>query len=249
MDTIIQGVLEKIETEHKVKILFACESGSRAWGFASKDSDYDVRFIYIHEKDWYFGISEHRDIIQLPIDKVLDVTGWEVRKMLRLFRKSNASMYEYLQSPIIYRKDENFYNDLLHLAPDYFLPRAGFHHYFNLARNCFENDLQADMVKVKKYFYALRSVLACKWVVDKNEIPPMEFGILREQMGEEHQAFINELLKVKEKGDEKLFVPKKVSLQQFIEDCLKHCEEKGMNLSEKQNSTEQLDILFRKLFD
>jgi len=94
MDSVIRGVLEKIEKEHKVKILFAWESGSRAWGFASKDSDYDVRFIYVHEKNWYFGIDDQRDVIELPVNEVLDVNGWDVRKALRLFRKSNAPLYE-----------------------------------------------------------------------------------------------------------------------------------------------------------
>ena len=94
MDSKIKEVLEIIEKEHKVKILFACESGSRAWGFASKDSDYDVRFIYVHEKNWYFGIDDQRDVIELPVNEVLDVNGWDVRKALRLFRKSNAPLYE-----------------------------------------------------------------------------------------------------------------------------------------------------------
>lgn len=249
MDSIIKEVLEKIEKEHKVKILHDCESGSRAWGFASKDSDYDVRFTYVHEKEWYLGIDEHRDVIELPVDKVLDVTGWEVRKMLRLFRKSNASMYEYLRSPVVYRKDESFYNSLTKLAPDFFIPRAGFHHYFNLARNCFENDLQSDVVKVKKYFYALRSALACKWIVDKNEIPPMEFRILRTLMGKEYESTIDDLLHIKEHGDEKLFVPKVISLQNYLKDCLEYCEEKGKALPEKHNSTEQLDVFFRKLLN
>ena len=249
MDTIIQGVLEKIEKEHKVKILFAWESGSRAWGFASKDSDYDVRFIYVHEKNWYFGIDDQRDVIELPVNEVLDVNGWDVRKALRLFRKSNAPLYEWLQSPVIYKEDKSFYNEIFQLAPNYFLLRAGYHHYLSMTKNCFENELQSDTVKVKKYFYALRPVLACQWIVDRQEMPPMEFAALRQLIPNELQSEVDRLLKLKEQGDEKLFTSRITSIHQFVEGAIKYCEENGKNIQEKQNSTEQLDILFRKLFD
>jgi len=95
--------LDEIENKHGVKIIFACESGSRAWGFASEDSDYDVRFIYVHSKDWYLSIEKKRDVIELPLDEVLDINGWDIRKSLRLLRKSNAPLLEWLSSPIVYR--------------------------------------------------------------------------------------------------------------------------------------------------
>ena len=249
MNSKIKEVLEIIEKEHKVKILFACESGSRAWGFASKDSDYDVRFIYVHEKDRYFGIDDLRDVIELPVDEVLDVNGWDVRKALRLFRKSNSPLYEWLQSPVVYKKDKQFYNDLTQLAPNYFLLRAGYHHYLSMTKNCFENELQGDTVKVKKYFYALRPVLACQWIVDRQEMPPMEFAVLRQLIPNELQSEVDRLLKLKEQGNEKLFISRITSIHQFVEGTIKYCEENGKNIQEKQNSTEQLDVLFRKLFD
>jgi predicted nucleotidyltransferase len=249
MESVIRGVLEKIEKEHKVKILFACESGSKAWGFASKDSDYDVRFIYIHEKNWYFGIDDQRDVIELPVNEVLDVNGWDIRKALRLFRKSNAPLFEWLQSPVIYKEDKSFSNELFQLAPKYFLLRAGYHHYLSMTKSCFEHELQGDSVKVKKYFYALRPVLACQWIVDKQEMPPMEFAILRQLIPDELQTEVDKLLKLKEQGDEKLFTSRITSIHQFVEGAIKYCEENGKNIQEKQNPTEQLDILFRKQFD
>jgi uncharacterized protein len=249
MDSKIKEALEKIETDHKVKILYACESGSRAWGFASKDSDYDVRFIYVHEKNWYFGIEDQRDVIELPINAVLDINGWDVRKALRLFRKSNAPLYEWLQSPVVYKEDKPFFQDLFELSPTFFQLRVGYHHYLNMTKNCFENELQGETVKVKKYFYALRPVLACQWLVDKQEMPPMEFAVLRQLIPEALQADVDRLLELKGQGDEKLFTARIHTIHEFIATTIKYCEEKGGSLQEKHNPTDQLDVLFRKLFD
>ena len=101
--------LAEIEMEHDVRIIYACESGSRAWGVPSKDSDYDVRFIYAHPRDYYLSISPLRDVIELPIDPVFDINGWDIRKALSLLRKSNIRLLEWLQSPIVYvQSDEPF---------------------------------------------------------------------------------------------------------------------------------------------
>ena len=104
MRQIILRELANLEKEHQVKILFACESGSRAWGFPSQDSDYDVRFIYLHPQDWYLSIEveRKRDVIELPISDDLDITGWDLRKALQLFKKTNPPLLEWLGSPIIY---------------------------------------------------------------------------------------------------------------------------------------------------
>jgi predicted nucleotidyltransferase len=90
--------LKRIEKEEGVRILYACESGSRAWGFPSKDSDYDVRFIYIRPVDWYVSIYDKRDVIERPISDMLDINGWDLRKALNLFRKSNPPLLEWLKS-------------------------------------------------------------------------------------------------------------------------------------------------------
>ena len=118
-----------------------------------------------------------------------------------------------------------------------------------MTKNSFENELQSDTIKVKKYFYALRPVLACQWIVDRQEMPPMEFVVLRQLIPNELQSEVDKLLKLKEQGDEKLFISRITSIHQFVEGAIKYCEENGKNIQEKQNSTEQLDVLFRKLFD
>eukprot|EP01031_Cornospumella_fuschlensis_P048321 gene48321-59178_t len=98
--------LHRVERERNVTVLYACESGSRAWGFASSDSEYDVRFVYVEQPDWYLQVREPRDVIERPLDDELDVSGWELRKALRLLRNSNPTLLEWLDSPLVYRQDE-----------------------------------------------------------------------------------------------------------------------------------------------
>jgi hypothetical protein len=179
MTDLIQQKINNIEHNNQVRVLFACESGSRAWGFASPDSDYDVRFIYMQPRDNYLSIREQKDVIELPVTQELDVNGWDIRKALQLFLKSNGPLYEWLQSPIIYKEETGFANELRGLMHNYFSLRAGCHHYFSMARNTFESDLQGELVKLKKYFYALRPALACTWIIDRSSVPPMEFRVLR----------------------------------------------------------------------
>ena len=102
----IQAQLRRIEEEEHIKILLAVESGSRAWGFASPDSDYDVRFIYIRPTQDYLRLDSVRDVIELPIDEVLDINGWDLQKTLRLLHKSNPTLFEWFSSPIVYRETE-----------------------------------------------------------------------------------------------------------------------------------------------
>jgi len=114
-DAITATILERlaaIEHTELVHILYACESGSRAWGFASPDSDYDVRFIYVRPRDWYLSIDleRRRDVIERPIEGVLDINGWDLRKALQLMRKSNPPLFEWLHSPLVYRAQAEFRN-------------------------------------------------------------------------------------------------------------------------------------------
>jgi uncharacterized protein len=107
-DDIRSDILDRllaIEAEHGVRALYACESGSRGWGFASPDSDYDVRFIYVHPLPWYLRVSAQRDVIEVPISDELDINGWELRKALSLLKKGNATLIEWLDSPVVYRAD------------------------------------------------------------------------------------------------------------------------------------------------
>lgn len=247
MRTIIAEQLSMIEKTYGVKIIYACESGSRAWGFASPDSDYDVRFIYIRPLNDYLSIAEKKDTIELPVNEVLDIGGWDLRKVLQLFLKSNPPLYEWLQSPIHYIPNDQLKTDLLSLADKYFSARAACHHYISMAKNTFEGELQGNQVRIKKYFYALRPLLAASWIVHKHEPPPMEFSTLRSIVTDESwQQTIDALLLQKQGADEKTLIPPVALLQQWIADTIHYCNERSAALLPVKNDTIELDILFRK---
>ncbi|MFN3405363.1 MAG: DNA polymerase beta superfamily protein [Cytophagaceae bacterium] len=249
MYDIIINNLSRIEKEHNIKILYACESGSRAWGFPSKDSDYDVRFIYIRSKDWYLSIDERKDTLEFPINDVLDISGWDIRKSLKLLRASNAVVFEWLQSPIVYKEEPEFSNRMKALFPDFFSIRAGMHHYLSMAKNGYENELQGEQVKLKKYFYALRPVLACKWIAEKKETPPMEFGILRQLIHEQKELnlIIDQLLEQKSVGDEKDTLAPISILNSFIESEIKEAKKVCEEFEKQKGDSKVLDDLFREL--
>lgn len=169
--------LANAEAEHGVRILFAIESGSRAWGFASPNSDYDVRFVYMHEPSWYQAVDleERRDVIEYPIVDDIDLNGWDVRKALRLFWKSNPAFVEWIQSPITYIERGDFRADALRALADVYSPEKGLYHYRSMARTTYRGQLQDPMVRLKKYFYALRPLLAARWVARTGHAPPIEF--------------------------------------------------------------------------
>ena len=175
-EIIIQKLAE-IEQAEDIKILHAVESGSRAWGFPSPDSDYDVRFIYVRKPEFYLKLEKTRDVIELPINDMLDINGWDLNKTLRLLHSSNPTLFEWMSSPIIYKQTE-FIDQLRPIMDNYFSCKSGLYHYLSMAeRNCKEF-LQSDTVKVKKYFYVLRPVLACKWILHRQTKPPMLFSEL-----------------------------------------------------------------------
>jgi len=245
MKEIILEKLKDTERQFDIRILYACESGSRAWGFASPDSDYDVRFIYAHRMDYYLSIDDQRDVVELPINDVLDINGWELRKALRLFRKSNAPLFEWLQSPIVYRGDPTFVGEMRVLMSTNFSPRAGVHHYLSMARSVFESELSREIVKLKKYFYALRPILAAKWIADKKSVPPIEFESLRVFMPDRINTLVDELLSIKGKVDENFMIEKKSEINAFIDEGIRYCETR-VPLVNSNGDDGDLNKLFKK---
>jgi predicted nucleotidyltransferase len=245
-ETIIDK-LKEIEASQQVRILFACESGSRAWGFHSIDSDYDVRFVYVHNSDWYLSIEDKKDVIQLPVNEVLDISGWDVRKALKLFRSSNSVIYEWLQSPILYNKGNGFIQELFSLRGEYYSMRSGMHHYLSMAINSFQNDLQENRFKLKKYFYALRPILAACWIAEKKECPPMEFAKLRLLIADAViNQRINDLLDAKFKVDEKFEIQADPVLHEFLRERISFCETISKEMEPLRSSSHSLNKLFRK---
>ena len=173
----IQDNLNQIEEQYDVQILLAVESGSRAWGFASADSDYDVRFIYVHRPEEYLRIDPMKDVIEWQLDEVLDINGWDLRKALLAFAKGNPNIMEWANSPIIYRKSKHW-DALREAAMHYFSEKSALCHYYGTANSTLKGHLTGDSIRYKKYFYALRPLLCCRWIEKYHTAPPMEFAKL-----------------------------------------------------------------------
>jgi predicted nucleotidyltransferase len=202
--TQIEGELRRIEQEKGVCVIYACESGSRAWGFASSDSDYDVRFIYVHPTEWYLRVVTGSDTIERPIEGLLDASGWDLKKALQLLRKSNPPLLEWLQSPIVYRERTAVVQRIRDLMPVYYEPAACHYHYLHMAQGNYREFLQGDEVWLKKYFYVLRPVLACLWIERGYGVVPTEFQTLVERILDEGsvKTAVQDLIQRKKAGEE-----------------------------------------------
>lgn len=174
MKDLICEKLNEIERRENIKILHCVESGSRAWGFASTDSDYDVRFIYVRPKEFYLRLDKTRDVIEWQLDETLDINGWDVKKALQLLHKSNPTLFEWNSSPIVYKTTKEW-EGISKIINDYFFASAGIYHYLNTAKSNYREYLKGETVRLKKYFYVLRPLLACKWILAEGTPPPMLF--------------------------------------------------------------------------
>jgi len=218
MRSEILNKLQKIEAKHQIKIIYAVESGSRGWGFASQDSDYDVRFLYLHPVEWYLSIETKPDLIEEPINNLLDISGWDLKKALLLFRKSNPPLLEWLHSPIIYAEAYSTAKQLRTLETAYFAPVPTVYHYLHIAKNKIAEIQLTEHVKLKKYFYILRPLLACKWIIKYQTMPPMEFEHLLNaaDLNLELITEIQQLLAKKIAGQEVDLEPKNDLLADFF---------------------------------
>ena len=219
MRATVRDTLAAIERGHDVRVLFACESGSRGWGFASPDSDYDVRFVYVHRLPWYLAVDANRDVIEQPIGGELDVGGWELRKALQLLRDSNPTLLEWLRSPIVYRQEDAWATRLRGLAEDKFSPARGYHHYVSMARKNLREHLYHDVVRYKKYLYVLRPLLAARWIREGRGVPPMRFAelVAATSLDPALVTEIDALLEVKMRAGESATSPRWVGIHDFIE--------------------------------
>jgi len=248
---LIEPRLASIQTEHQVKILYACESGSRAWGFPSPDSDYDVRFVYIHPVEWYLKLDEDRDVIDLPIEDtpvgLLDIGGWDLRKTLRLLGKSNPVIWEWLQSPICYQLglDLREYRNIL---DPFYSPITACHHYLSISRNTIDQALTGPSVKIKKYFYMLRPLLAAAWIERYQSIPPMELDLLLPLLDEQSEikSAIVGLQERKKHIDEQVPIPRIAMIDDLLGSELKRLREAAKLLPVATGDRTALDRLFQE---
>ena len=245
MMDLIQQKLNEIEARENVRILHCVESGSRAWGFASPDSDYDVRFIYVRPLEDYLRLERTRDVIEWQLDDTLDINGWDLQKALRLLHKSNPTLFEWNGSPIVYRTTEAW-KCLSDVIDGYFLEKSGLYHYLSTAKSNYREYLRGETVRLKKYFYVLRPILACRWILAEQTPPPMLFSTLMDKyLDEDLKPDVRELLRLKtetpELGEGKRLDRINDYLDRSIEEIGRWIEALP---AERAKSWEELDKLF-----
>ena len=250
----IQNSLDEIEKKYQVRILLAIESGSRAWGFASPDSDYDVRFIYMHKPEDYLRIDSIKDAINWQLDEVLDINGWDLKKALFAFAKGNPNIIEWANSPIIYRKAEEW-DEIKNIALKYFSEKAALYHYYGTAMSTYQKFLTGEMVRYKKYFYALRPLLCCRWIERYHQIPPVEFQKLlgmfdgtEEGLDDTLYQSIQDLLSRKKVTEEKDLNPQMPVIIDFIrEECLRQKQISEATKDDHRKDYTEINEAFRRV--
>ncbi len=236
------------EAEHGVRILLAVESGSRAWGFSSRNSDYDARFIYIHPREWYLAVDleEKRDVIEYKIVDDIDLNGWDIRKALRLFAKSNHAFIEWIQSPLVYIEQGEFAARCRNLLHTYSTTR-GIYHYRSMAKTNYRGYLKADLVPLKKYFYVLRPLLSVRWIETYLTAPPIEFAKLLHLIADREAlcTAIDGLLQQKRRAPEMGLAPQVPAIHAYIEDELARLETLAPDEESTMTVRDELNNLFR----
>lgn len=242
--------LSEIEEKENVRIIYAVESGSRAWGVESPDSDYDVRFIYVRNREDYLKLQEMRDVIEWQLDDVLDINGWDLKKTLIQFHKGNATLFEWANSPIVYKKSDEW-QVVYEGAKKYFSRKIALYHYYGTANSTFKQYLQEDVIRYKKYIYALRPLLACKYIEDNHSIPPVRFDeLLMQKLPEDLSDEIDKMLDIKSRSDEKDLNPQLPVIKSYIENEINRYEQLIKTMDDDRTADwETLNKLFLEILE
>ncbi len=249
MEARIKEELNKIEAAEDVRIIWSAESGSRAWGFASPDSDYDVRFIYVRNRKDYLRLNPVRDVIEWQLDEVLDISGWDIRKALQLLYKSNPTLFEWCNSPIVYRETEEaqWLKDML---PQYFSMKKSLYHYLSMAKSNDHKYLQGEEVRLKKYFYVLRPILAAQWILDKKCAPPMRFETLVDaELDEALKPAISQLLALKKTTPEMGSAHRLTEVNEYLERKMEEINKAAEAVNTERNEWDTINELFLKMLN
>ena len=251
IEELVLMKIKEIEEKENIKVLHVIESGSRAWGFASPDSDYDVRFIYVRDKDFYLSLRGTKDFIDWELSEVLDINGWDLKKALQHIHKSNATVFEWSNSPVVYYTTPEWQNLCKDVVQKYFACKSSMYHYYGTANKNYHEYLVDDLVKYKKYFYVLRPILACKWIEEKKCPPPVLFDELIDSVLEEDmRAAVEDLLAKKVQMSESDKAPKIPMINQYIENRLSYYKDLLESMVDDRNPEWQLlEEVFRKLVD
>ncbi len=242
----IASTLFQIEQKKQIKVLYACETGSRAWGFPSPDSDYDVRFVYIHETDWYLSLSQHKDTIEY-MDDNLDITGWDLKKCLNLLKKSNVPLIERFQSPFEYYAAPGFKDEFKKLIESYYSPTAAFFHHYSLTHKFWEDIKEKDEYRLKSFFYLVRSLLSCNWIIHDESVLPMHIEGLMQYSDEKINTQLRKLIQLKSGVGEKYLYSKDSMMEEWMLELLKKLEASKQNLGVNQTDMSLLNEFFLKM--
>lgn len=242
----IRNILTEIERKQNIKILYACETGSRAWGFPSPDSDFDIRFIYMHDRDWYLSLSVQKDTLEI-MDGDLDITGWDLKKSLLLLKRSNAPLIERFNSPIVYFEVPGYKEAFEDLIVNYYSPVAVFFHHYSLAKKIWEELKDQEELKLKSYFYLIRSLLSCNWIVKDNTVLPMHIEGLMKYLEEGYKERLRNLITLKATVGEKYLHPKDEQLNAWIVNLLAEIEIKKDSLAANNQDMVMLNDFFIKM--
>ena len=246
----IKQKLSEIEQKENVRIIYACESGSRAWGFKSEDSDYDVRFVYVRNAQDYLRLEEKRDVIEAELNEVYDINGWDIQKLLRLLMKSNPTIFEWAASPIVYRTSEDW-EKVKAILSEYFQLDKSMYHYLSIAKNDIKRYFNSDEIVLKKYFYILRPALAVDWVMKKNCPPPMEFSSLCDEcLPKELASSVSKILEAKRNAKEEARGLRDSAIDEFVQTKILTAESYLQNFRHENHKTwDKINALFLQLLE
>jgi len=203
----------------------------------------------VHPKDWYLTIADKRDVIEIPFDGELDINGWDIRKSLKLFRKSNSPLLEWLSSPIRYRNVSPVMNAFVELSTDAFLPESSCHHYLSMAQNIIANFYDGEEeVKIKSYLYSLRTILCCKWIIRRMNQPPMKIqDLLKEFLPSgEIRELVDELIYVKSKESESANIDRSLSFEEYLKEQFNFIKS-NIPKNPKKIPIEKFDSVFQEI--
>lgn len=247
---VVRRELAALEAAERVRVLYAVESGSRAWGFASEDSDYDVRMIYVYRAESYLTIDldQKQDVIERTLPGDIDLCGWDLRKALHLFAKSNPSLLECLDSPVVYRETSGLADQLRQLARTSYSPAAALHHYLRTAQNNWHAYCRGGAVRLKKYLYVLRPLLACLWIEQDRGMVPVPFRDLLVTIEDEPAllAEIETLLDRKAKLSELGEGPRMPAIDAFAVEQLDRLPTISSRMSKTSTDVKRLNEIFRE---
>lgn len=246
---IIKAKLEEIELRENIHILYACESGSRAWGFASPDSDYDVRFVYVRPIEFYLKLENTKDTLECELNEIYDITGWDIKKLLWLLNKSNPSIFEWAVSPIVY-KTTTKWESVSKIFDRHFSEKKALYHYNSITKNNLRRYFEEKSeVKYKPYLYNLRQCLSCQWIMDRKSPPPIVFDVLKDAyLPDELQKEVGRLLELKKSMTEKETRPRIKKIDEYISSVVSEVERYlEIPVEKKQTDWNELNGVFLQL--